>query len=185
MCHYNPEVYLNVFKTKGTCNAPLTRVALSCLTTATKQCEDSEFRCANGQCISKSFVCDSDNDCSDGSDEASCQKPTCNAQSFQCNNTVCVPSLWRCDGDRDCSDGSDEWPENCEGREPEKKPGCDVHEFQCASGECIHSSWKCDGGFDCLDRSDEANCSEFLNFYLEFFTYLCLSVQSQPAHQNK
>ncbi|XP_030599865.1 low-density lipoprotein receptor-like [Archocentrus centrarchus] len=124
-----------------------------------KQCDKSEFRCANGHCISKSFVCDSDNDCSDGSDEASCTKPTCNPQSFQCNNTVCVPSLWRCDGDRDCADGSDEWPENCEGRQPEKKPRCSIHEFQCASGECIHSSWMCDGGFDCEDHSDEANCT--------------------------
>lgn len=124
-----------------------------------KQCDDHEFRCANGQCISKSFVCDSDNDCSDGSDEASCPKPTCNPHSFQCNNSMCVPMVWRCDGDSDCSDGSDEWPQNCEGRKPEKTPRCSSHEFQCANGDCIHGNWKCDGGFDCLDRSDEANCT--------------------------
>uniref|UniRef100_A0A3Q2V1Y0 Low-density lipoprotein receptor-like n=1 Tax=Haplochromis burtoni TaxID=8153 RepID=A0A3Q2V1Y0_HAPBU len=134
----------------------LTPILLSCFTTAAKQCDDREFRCANGQCISKSFVCDSDNDCSDGSDEASCPKPTCNSRSFQCNNSMCVPAIWRCDGDRDCSDGSDEWPQNCEGRKPEKT--CRPHEFQCANGDCIHGNWKCDGGFDCLDRSDEANC---------------------------
>uniref|UniRef100_A0A3Q2V273 Low-density lipoprotein receptor-like n=1 Tax=Haplochromis burtoni TaxID=8153 RepID=A0A3Q2V273_HAPBU len=133
----------------------LTPILLSCFTTAAKQCDDREFRCANGQCISKSFVCDSDNDCSDGSDEASCPKPTCNSRSFQCNNSMCVPAIWRCDGDRDCSDGSDEWPQNCEGRKPEKT--CRPHEFQCANGDCIHGNWKCDGGFDCLDRSDEAN----------------------------
>uniref|UniRef100_A0A3Q2WFZ6 Low-density lipoprotein receptor-like n=1 Tax=Haplochromis burtoni TaxID=8153 RepID=A0A3Q2WFZ6_HAPBU len=135
----------------------LTPILLSCFTTAAKQCDDREFRCANGQCISKSFVCDSDNDCSDGSDEASCPKPTCNSRSFQCNNSMCVPAIWRCDGDRDCSDGSDEWPQNCEGRKPEKT--CRPHEFQCANGDCIHGNWKCDGGFDCLDRSDEANCT--------------------------
>uniref|UniRef100_A0A3Q4HUW2 Low-density lipoprotein receptor 1-like n=1 Tax=Neolamprologus brichardi TaxID=32507 RepID=A0A3Q4HUW2_NEOBR len=124
---------------------------------AAKQCDDREFRCANGKCISKSFVCDNDNDCSDGSDEASCPKPTCNSRSFQCNNSMCVPAVWRCDGDRDCDDGSDEWPQNCEGREPEKTPRCRPHEFQCANGDCIHGNWKCDGGFDCRDHSDEAN----------------------------
>uniref|UniRef100_A0A3Q2WGB5 Uncharacterized protein n=1 Tax=Haplochromis burtoni TaxID=8153 RepID=A0A3Q2WGB5_HAPBU len=30
-----------------------------------KYCDDHEFRCANGQCISKSFVCDSNETCSD------------------------------------------------------------------------------------------------------------------------
>lgn len=136
--------------------------SLSCLTTAAKQCQGGEFRCANGQCISTSFVCDGDNDCSDGSDEASCPKPTCNSRSFQCNNSLCVPALWRCDGDRDCPDGSDEWPENCGGRETEKKSQCSTREFQCASGECIHGSWRCDGSFDCQDHSDEFNCSELV-----------------------
>nr|XP_046267616.1 low-density lipoprotein receptor [Scatophagus argus] len=125
-----------------------------------KQCKADQFKCANGQCVSTAFVCDRDNDCSDGSDEASCPKPTCNSRSFQCNNMVCVPTLWRCDGDKDCADGSDEWPENCEGQQPNKPAvRCSVHEFQCANGECIHSSWRCDGGLDCQDQSDEANCS--------------------------
>ncbi|XP_005752280.1 low-density lipoprotein receptor 1 isoform X2 [Pundamilia nyererei] len=122
-----------------------------------KYCDDHEFRCANGQCISKSFVCDIDNDCSDGSDEASCSKTNCNPLFFQCNSSMCVPAIWRCDGDIDCSDGSDEWPQNCEGRKPEKT--CRPHEFQCANGDCIPGNWKCDGGFDCLDHSDEANCT--------------------------
>lgn len=148
--------------------------SLSCLTTAAKQCKADEFQCANGQCISTIFVCDKDNDCSDGSDEASCPKPTCSSRSFQCNNSVCVPALWRCDGDEDCADGSDEWPENCAGREPVKTAvRCGVHEFQCTNGDCIHSSWRCDGGMDCQDRSDEVNCSElaFLLFIPSFFSF--------------
>jgi len=147
--------------------AILTSLSPSCALTAAKQCKDDEFHCTNGQCVSTSFVCDNDNDCSDGSDEATCPKPTCNTRSFQCNNSVCVPALWQCDGDKDCLDGSDEWPENCIGRQPVRRPTrCSVHEFECANGQCIHSSWLCDGGIDCQDRSDELNCSEF--YFLEF-----------------
>uniref|UniRef100_A0A3Q4HUM5 Uncharacterized protein n=1 Tax=Neolamprologus brichardi TaxID=32507 RepID=A0A3Q4HUM5_NEOBR len=137
----------------------LTPISLSYHITAARPCGDREFRCANGQCISKSFVCDNDNDCSDGSDEVSCSKTNCSPHSFQCNNSVCVPALWICDGDIDCTDGSDEWPENLTDK-------CQTHEFQCVNGGCIHGNWKCDGKFDCQDHSDETNCSEL--FFLTF-----------------
>lgn len=150
---------------------------LSPLSPATKQCKDSEFRCNNGQCISKSFVCDEDDDCSDGSDEASCPKPTCSSRSFQCNNSVCVPAQWRCDGDADCADGSDEWPEIC-GAQHENTQRCSVHEFQCADGKCIHSSWRCDGGMDCQDRSDEVNCSKWA------FQDFKVSIESGSFHRS-
>lgn len=148
-------------------NTHMNSCHLSCLTTEAKQCSSDEFQCANGQCVSRTYLCDRDNDCSDGSDEASCPKPTCNPQSFQCNNSVCVPALWRCDGDEDCADGSDEWSQNCEGKRPKNTTAsCRDHEFQCANGECIHSSWRCDRGVDCLDGSDEVNCSKLLFFLL-------------------
>lgn len=149
------------------------------MTTAAKECKPGEFRCANGQCISSSFVCDDDNDCSDGSDEASCSKPKCSALSFQCNNSVCVPALWRCDGDQDCADGSDEWPQTCAGEKPSKTPApCSSHEFQCANGVCINSSWRCDGGTDCGDGSDEVDCSElvFLWVFFSIHPLLCKPV---------
>lgn len=38
--------------------------------TAGTSCEDAQFRCDNGQCISSSYKCDSVADCIDGSDEA-------------------------------------------------------------------------------------------------------------------
>lgn len=38
-----------------------------------KTCEEREFACKNGyQCIRHSFVCDGQDDCIDGSDEAGC-----------------------------------------------------------------------------------------------------------------
>lgn len=35
-------------------------------------CEPNEFRCDNKKCILKTWRCDSDDDCGDGSDEISC-----------------------------------------------------------------------------------------------------------------
>ena len=35
-------------------------------------CEPNEFQCDNKQCVLKSWLCDSDNDCGDGSDERNC-----------------------------------------------------------------------------------------------------------------
>lgn len=128
---------------------------------APKTCSPDEFSCHDGKCIAPEFVCDSDLDCLDGSDEASCPAPTCGPAHFQCNSSVCVPELWICDGDPDCDDGSDEWPEHCGGRNTSAKHGahpCSALEFLCHSGECIHPSWRCDSSPDCRDKSDEENC---------------------------
>uniref|UniRef100_A0A3Q0R3T5 Uncharacterized protein n=1 Tax=Amphilophus citrinellus TaxID=61819 RepID=A0A3Q0R3T5_AMPCI len=125
------------------------------LSSSAKQCRGDEYRCASGRCIPKNLVCNSNDDCSDGSDEASCQKPTCNPRAFQCNNTVCVSLLWLCDGDRDCTDGSDEWPENY-------LKSCQESEFNCGgpTNRCIPKRWQCDGDNDCSDGSDEASCTK-------------------------
>ena len=35
-------------------------------------CKTEEFQCANSDCIPYSFICDTDNDCGDDSDEGIC-----------------------------------------------------------------------------------------------------------------
>ena len=42
-----------------------------------KSCRCDQFRCNNGNCIRKSFVCDSYNDCRDYSDESVADGPLC------------------------------------------------------------------------------------------------------------
>ncbi|GFO35071.1 low-density lipoprotein receptor-related protein 4 [Plakobranchus ocellatus] len=134
-----------------------------------------------------SWVCDSDNDCGDMSDEVNCPKRNCSAGEMSCANGHCIPLDWRCDGHDDCNDGSDErcpihecradqllCPEglcfsldrkcdgvkHCSDGSDEMDCGkCQKGEFKCNSGICINIGWHCDGDADCDDRSDELNCS--------------------------
>ncbi|KAL9851019.1 low-density lipoprotein receptor class A domain-containing protein 3 isoform 6-T6 [Geothlypis trichas] len=53
-----------------------TAVSGSLLATANPLlCSTARFHCKNGLCIDKSFVCDSQNNCQDNSDEESCESP--------------------------------------------------------------------------------------------------------------
>ncbi|XP_041987673.1 basement membrane-specific heparan sulfate proteoglycan core protein-like isoform X2 [Aricia agestis] len=120
-------------------------------------CLSYQATCWNGQCISKTAVCDGRADCSDGSDEESCHSNgKCEPNQFKCNNGKCVVSTWVCDGDNDCEDNSDE--ANCLSSDPSQR--CKITEFSCRSrDQCIPRSFHCDGQFDCIDRSDEVGCS--------------------------
>ena len=42
------------------------------LTPPDGRCRQDEATCTNGQCIPRDYLCDGEQDCSDGSDEASC-----------------------------------------------------------------------------------------------------------------
>ncbi|KFD53736.1 hypothetical protein M513_05441 [Trichuris suis] len=124
------------------------------------RCDKEQFECLrNHQCIERKYLCDSDDDCKDGSDEDSspegpCYNHTCRADQFRCKSNRCLPKAWVCDGDHDCQDGDDEV--DCQ------NTTCGPNYFQCkVSKKCILQIWECDHELDCGpgDTSDEhENC---------------------------
>lgn len=76
-------------------------------------CEPNQFQCNNGKCVLKTWLCDSENDCGDNSDEEGCAasdpRQPCKSVEFACSSgTQCMPKSYHCDGQSDCMDGSDE-----------------------------------------------------------------------------
>ncbi|ESO92116.1 hypothetical protein LOTGIDRAFT_175728 [Lottia gigantea] len=72
-------------------------------------CTEDLFQCDNCRCISKSWLCDHNNDCGDNSDEAhNCSYPACSGSEYRCANERCISQQWLCDGNDECGDNSDE-----------------------------------------------------------------------------
>ncbi|XP_065204430.1 modular serine protease-like [Planococcus citri] len=73
-------------------------------------CLKQEFKCDNGQCVDKSFLCDGILDCEDNSDETThhCSNTTCKENFFQCDYGGCIEEKYICDDLDQCHDGSDE-----------------------------------------------------------------------------
>ncbi|XP_011309490.1 uncharacterized protein [Fopius arisanus] len=121
------------------------------------KCNAGQFQCLNGTsrdgayCVDLSSKCDSENDCSDGSDEINCQRDGCPGN-FQCASGQCLKRHLVCNGIVDCDDGSDE--NKC------NDWTCHFDEFQCPNGRCIPDLWRCNGRPDCDDHKDEYYCSE-------------------------
>ncbi|XP_034610686.1 sortilin-related receptor isoform X2 [Trachemys scripta elegans] len=135
-----------------------------------RTCDQFNFQCQNGVCISLVWKCDGMDDCGDYSDEANCENPTeapnCSRYyQFQCENGHCIPNRWKCDEENDCGDWSDE--KDCGGSQilpftTSAPATCLPNHFRCNSGACIMNSWVCDGYQDCTDGSDEEACPTLL-----------------------
>lgn len=88
-------------------------------------CKSNEFKCQNGRCVTKQWMCDGVDDCGDMSDEendmcsrkndtlstisgkGSASAVPC-ANGFRCKNGNCLDLRFVCNGAEDCYDGSDE-----------------------------------------------------------------------------
>lgn len=78
-------------------------------------CGPAHFRCDNGRCVFKAYVCDGRDDCGDNSDEGrahACQPPAfrCPAEQWPCPGVTgrCVNLTQVCDNKFDCPNGADE-----------------------------------------------------------------------------
>ncbi|XP_072180900.1 low-density lipoprotein receptor-related protein 2-like [Diadema setosum] len=129
--------------------------------TCVEECQDFEFRCDSGRCISRTRVCDLTRDCPDGEDEddemCGARTTSCAEGYFTCDNGFCIPEAWVCDVDNDCGDMSDEPHNQC------YQGTCPAGWFSCEdSYRCIPLYMRCNGYYDCRrnDRSDEEGCPE-------------------------
>jgi hypothetical protein len=115
-----------------------------------ERCElaSPQFTCSNGERQPQSYVCDGEDDCVDGSDEATA---LCAATQFTCRSGERQPQSYVCDGAEDCVDGSDE-----------ASALCDATQTRCRDGERLPKSFVCDGEIDCSDGSDELGCAPLL-----------------------
>ena len=124
-------------------------------------CPGGQVLCDDRQlCIHQSWVCDSREDCNDGSDEANCSNLTtshCITGAFQCSNGNCVGMDLFCDGDDNCGDNSDEEGDCHRVQETPAPPPCEDG-FACGS-LCLALSARCNGTAECSDLSDESNCN--------------------------
>jgi len=118
-------------------------------------CGPNQFQCHNGQCIQDEWVCDTDIDCWDHSDEHNCPTDCTGDHQLKCNNGRCIPHEFRCDGNNDCHDNTDEL--DCH------KNTCPAGEAQCDNYICVEEAWLCDGDNDCKDNWDETNCVDTCN----------------------
>lgn len=138
-------------------NQELTKTGACRSLFANATCFPNDFICDNGNCISRFWKCDEDDDCGDKSDEKFCSDFQCKPNEFQCKNTgQCIVDIWKCDFEKECEDGSDEDITMCSSL----YPNCTQEGmFQCKNLRCIDKSNVCDHIDHCRDGSDEINCS--------------------------
>lgn len=171
-------------------------------------CSIDEFKCGSGECIREKFLCDTEIDCKDGSDEANCNKTlhnsrvvvNCAANLFDCKDGTCLHWPEVCDGRRDCNDGSDEGKlcdTACSRGHPcdqicRKSPSGAICE--CRNGfklakdlatcndidECTTIDNPC--AQQCENRVGSYACSCFAGYMLERDKMSCKSTGPMPTH---
>ncbi|KAK2568092.1 Basement membrane-specific heparan sulfate proteoglycan core protein, partial [Acropora cervicornis] len=69
----------------------------------------SHFSCPSGECLRADFLCDSNKNCRDGTDEIRCGLGMgCSKDEFSCADGGCVSWALTCNGEKNCEDGTDE-----------------------------------------------------------------------------
>ncbi|GFQ90524.1 gastric intrinsic factor [Trichonephila clavata] len=132
-------------------------------------CPIGKLMCTDrSHCIPRTFVCDGEKHCTDGSDELGCGP--CYPRQFLCaDRNTCIDSRSVCNGNEDCPDGSDEVkcgtavadppPTLAPTSEDWTVGPCYPRQFLCADrNTCIDSRSVCNGNEDCPDGSDEVKC---------------------------
>ena len=129
------------------------------------------------ECVENQFLCDGEEDCSNGADELAsvCHQSTCNQ--FKCNNNYCISWGLVCDGKPDCQDESDETATACSKVKCEDDPT----KFKCTDNKCIDHTMVCDGAEDCFGGEDEHNCSK-LACQFGACSQICQVKSSRSAH---
>lgn len=127
-------------------------------------CGVDQYQCVYYfQCLPKSWRCDDELDCADGSDEESClgQVPGtippqggCPTGQYRCLNHSCLPSILRCDGVPDCPEGEDEYScrefafasvklfKHFKDHEPSSPPPPPTPNSFCLHQLCSNANWE-------------------------------------------
>ena len=115
----------------------------------------------SNDCIWEAWLCDHENDCPGGEDEAEdicANRPVCSRDMFRCEKSGdCISYEQICDKKVDCPDGSDEI--GCHESEPNFEHNCAPNEFPCDDNNCVPDSQICDGINQCVDATDELACN--------------------------
>lgn len=107
---------------------------------------------SDGKCVANDLLCNGEQNCNDGSDEAShhCSGPmVCSDPTYApCPNARrCINKRYFCDSDNDCGDNSDEDESFCRTRP------CQPDEVKCNNGQCLDRDSFCQSRYSCRDGS--------------------------------